>query len=391
MKKNLQEQIRQNLNLKETEELLQIWQTECPEEWNDETFAIIKEILTERLNEIPPQSILLQVKQAMARMEALRETGNSEKAINECNLAIQLMPDFAQAYIYRGEIYEDEGQLEKALADYQKAMLLDPESEDAWFNLKSLEKDFEKDFQKSSAKQHLDQALAYAQNDEPERAIEACERARQSLPNIAPAYNYLGLILEGSGQLESAMQAYLEAIQHNPRFYPARENLANSRLKLEEEMYRQPATENMDEFQGLEIPADAGPVPGWVYMDEKAYLLTGWPGYRNRPGHYGLDPLASDFEEAHTEGVILRSLLDRRFRTRNPLYLLLMTVAGLVCCLPLLLSVVGSLHMNWGLALGLLILTGPSWAVGILLLVNVSLSLFAEQPDGDADNGNAFF
>jgi len=51
------------------------------------------------------------------------------------------------------------------------------------------------------------------------------------------------------------------------------------------------------------------PVPGWVYTDENAYWLWGWPGHRTRPGRTGYDPLDSDFESAHIEGVIIRQLL----------------------------------------------------------------------------------
>lgn len=56
MRKNLKDQIYQSMNLKETEELLQIWQENDRVEWSDTAFDVIKDILMERLGEIPPQA-----------------------------------------------------------------------------------------------------------------------------------------------------------------------------------------------------------------------------------------------------------------------------------------------------------------------------------------------
>ena len=55
MSNNLKEQIYQNMNLKETEELLEIWQGNDRVEWSDTAFDAVKDILMERLGEIPPQ------------------------------------------------------------------------------------------------------------------------------------------------------------------------------------------------------------------------------------------------------------------------------------------------------------------------------------------------
>ncbi len=51
----LRGQIRNNLNLKDTDELLEIWQTNDRVEWSDKTFEVLEEILKERINEIPLQ------------------------------------------------------------------------------------------------------------------------------------------------------------------------------------------------------------------------------------------------------------------------------------------------------------------------------------------------
>jgi hypothetical protein len=51
----LRRQIYSNLNLKETDDLLDIWQANNRYEWSDEAFEIIRAILQERGTEIPEQ------------------------------------------------------------------------------------------------------------------------------------------------------------------------------------------------------------------------------------------------------------------------------------------------------------------------------------------------
>ncbi|HSB02084.1 MAG TPA: hypothetical protein VLE49_15650 [Anaerolineales bacterium] len=51
----LREQIHDNMNLKETDELLEIWQNNHRFEWSDDAFEVIKDVLKERGVDIPEQ------------------------------------------------------------------------------------------------------------------------------------------------------------------------------------------------------------------------------------------------------------------------------------------------------------------------------------------------
>jgi hypothetical protein len=55
MNENLNKQIREHLNLKTTDELLDLWQANDRVEWSDAAFEVMQEILTERGEEIPEQ------------------------------------------------------------------------------------------------------------------------------------------------------------------------------------------------------------------------------------------------------------------------------------------------------------------------------------------------
>ena len=55
MSNELREQIRNNLNLKNIYELLEIWKINNRVVWSDTTFEVLREILKERMGEVPPQ------------------------------------------------------------------------------------------------------------------------------------------------------------------------------------------------------------------------------------------------------------------------------------------------------------------------------------------------
>ena len=55
-----------------------------------------------------------------------RRSGNFDKAAADYNEVIRLNPKDADAYRSRGVAYRDKGDLDKAIADYTEAIRLDP-------------------------------------------------------------------------------------------------------------------------------------------------------------------------------------------------------------------------------------------------------------------------
>jgi hypothetical protein len=56
MNSSLRSQIYSRMNLKETDELINIWQANNRTEWSEEAFEIVKEILVERGEQVPEQN-----------------------------------------------------------------------------------------------------------------------------------------------------------------------------------------------------------------------------------------------------------------------------------------------------------------------------------------------
>jgi tetratricopeptide (TPR) repeat protein len=392
MSNSLRTQIYNNLASKETDELLEIRQNGDTQEWSEAALESVDEILQKRLGNLPPRSVKIQIAQVLEKAEHYLDNNELSKALSECELALELDPDSAIAHNTRGEIFDEMGQPEKAIADYQRAVQLDPEFQDAFDNLFYVEQELAERFEESQAKEHLDQALEYAYEEEPEKALLECEAARQILPEIAPAYNYLGLILQTLGRLEASIEAYRKAVQLNLRFSAARKNLADATLFWEEEQYLLAASgqdvlpESEIEFDESRIETSREPLPQWLYMDKTARLVPGWPGHRTMQGRSGLDPLENEFEFAHIQGVILRKLWAHKLRTKNPAYLLFMTVVGALYFL----YGAAPFALNAPAAAVIGIIYSPYLALGAVLLINVYLS-FGADVDEENEGGQAFF
>ena len=98
--------------------------------------------------------------------------------------------------------------------------------------------------------------------------------------------------------------------------------------------------------------------------------IPGSPGFRTRANRSGLDYIDTRTEGAYMEGLFYRKLYTLRLRTRNPFYLILMFVFGVI---PLSISLVLTfLTFNEGRSW--LILIFPS-LVTIPLTLNFTLSI----------------
>jgi tetratricopeptide (TPR) repeat protein len=64
---------------------------------------------------------------------------NLDKALVDCEIALQLAPDFAEAHNLRGQILDALGRLDEAVAAYREALRLNPELEEAKLNLRDAE------------------------------------------------------------------------------------------------------------------------------------------------------------------------------------------------------------------------------------------------------------
>jgi hypothetical protein len=100
-----------------------------------------------------------------------------------------------------------------------------------------------------------------------------------------------------------------------------------------------------------------------------AKALPGWPGYRTRDGRSGYDPIDARTEAAHSVGTLLQRLLTGQLIIRNPIYLIILGVIGLVFIAPLILAISELVNGNsflWDAGIFFVIIG----IIGIVVLIN---------------------
>jgi tetratricopeptide (TPR) repeat protein len=128
------------------------------------------------------------------RGEAYQAGGDDERAVADFNEAIRLDPNFAPAYARRGVAFGRKGELDRAIADFTEAVRLDPKLHQSYSN----------------------RGLAYARKGEYDRAIADLTEAIRLDPKSATAYHNRGVSYSRKGDLDRAIADFTEAIRINP-------------------------------------------------------------------------------------------------------------------------------------------------------------------------------
>jgi Tfp pilus assembly protein PilF len=124
----------------------------------------------------------------------------AEAAIQKC---LELKPDFSEAHISLGKIYEDTGKLDKAEDEYKKAYAIG---------------------QNYSASFHL--AVLYYGQGKLEQALEYVQKAIQKDSRSIQAYNLQGVILNKLGRFPEAIQSFQNGLKIDANYAVASINLA---------------------------------------------------------------------------------------------------------------------------------------------------------------------
>ncbi len=140
---------------------------------------------------------------------ALREAGKIDEALAEYGIALSFKDD-AQVYYDRALAFEATGDISKATADYEQALIVRPNYPLAHINLGRL---LYQQGKKEEARRHF-------------------ETAAEQSPNLAmPLYN-LGVLEGEQKHFEAAVELYRKALVRDPDLSDARANLAIALLEL---------------------------------------------------------------------------------------------------------------------------------------------------------------
>lgn len=127
-----------------------------------------------------------------------------DESIAEFRKAIEINPNYAEAYHNLGLVYHHKAMFDEAIAELKKVIEIDPNLPEAHYNL----------------------GVAYHNKGMLDEAIAEYKKAIEINPNYADAHNTLGLAYYSKGMLDEAVAEYRKAIEINPGHAVAHNNLA---------------------------------------------------------------------------------------------------------------------------------------------------------------------
>jgi tetratricopeptide (TPR) repeat protein len=134
------------------------------------------------------------------------EAGNYEQAIADYTKAIELNPEKAEAYLDRGYAYEQLGDYEQSIADYDRAIALDPQNAPAYYN----------------------RGVVFGKQANSQQAVANFTKAIElNYDPLSWAYNDRGLIYRGLGDDDKALADFNTALELDPDYAGAYYNRAN--------------------------------------------------------------------------------------------------------------------------------------------------------------------
>jgi serine/threonine protein kinase/Tfp pilus assembly protein PilF len=168
---------------------------------------------------------------------ALSEKGQLDAAIASYQKAIELNPNYAMAHNNLGIMLKQTGQLDAAIASLKKAIELDPKLAMAHNNLGTALKDSGQvdaaiasfrtaiELDSKLAEPHINLGIALGDKGQLDAAVASHKTAVEIDPKLAMAHYSLGNTLRNKGELDQAIASYKTAIELDPNYAPTHVNL----------------------------------------------------------------------------------------------------------------------------------------------------------------------
>jgi lipoprotein NlpI len=155
--------------------------------WNN-TFSLFNHVI-----EISSEKFYLpyQIRGVM-----FKESGEFDRAIEDFNEAILLNPSDMDSYNYRAQVFSATGQLEKAIADFTVSINARPTPE-----------------------AYYERGIAFSKKGETDKAIKDFTNAVTMNPRDFEAYTRLGILYGRNGSLSRAVESFDIAIELNPDYH----------------------------------------------------------------------------------------------------------------------------------------------------------------------------
>lgn len=148
----------------------------------------------------------------VGRCATLNQIFKYEKALVDCNKAIEISPNNSNSrvWVVRGHALAGMGQYEESITSYDRAIAISPNNSHAW----------------GGRCNTLNFLRKY------EQALQNCEKALQINPQLHSAWHNKGVALEGLGRNEEALNSYDQVLRFQPHYSRSIGNQQRLRQKL---------------------------------------------------------------------------------------------------------------------------------------------------------------
>lgn len=143
----------------------------------------------------------------LLRGRVLRRDNQIEKALADFERARELAPHMNGIYLSIGLLYEQTGKPDAALAAYNAGIEVEPNSI-------------------TSTRIYLNRGSIYYGKGDNNQALANYELAAKMRPNFPEAHYGIGLVKQRQGDAAAAIAAYQQALRYKPDYAPAAEKLA---------------------------------------------------------------------------------------------------------------------------------------------------------------------
>jgi protein O-mannosyl-transferase len=169
--------------------------------------------------------------------------GQVDEAMADFQKALSIRPDYAEGHNDLGLALSRKGLPDEAIAHFQKAVELRPGLWEAYINLGNAlaqrgqseeaiaQYRFALRLQPANGKIHANLGQALLQQGRLHDAKASLQQALELLPNYAPAHDTLGLVLLQDGQMDEAIVQFSKAIELDPTSPESRRHLADAFLR----------------------------------------------------------------------------------------------------------------------------------------------------------------